>query len=38
LGGGLHANDAALALVSVVVLAAGLLFFQRLAPHFEDFL
>jgi ABC-type polysaccharide/polyol phosphate export permease len=38
LGGGLHANDAALALAGVVVLAAGLLFFQRLAPHFEDFL
>jgi lipopolysaccharide transport system permease protein len=38
LGGGLHANDAVLALIAVVVLAAGLAFFDRLAPHFEDFL
>jgi ABC-type polysaccharide/polyol phosphate export permease len=38
LGGGLHAADAVLALVAVAVLLAGLMFFERLAPHFEDFL
>ena len=38
LGGGLHASDAGLALVAAAVLVAGLLFFERLAPHFEDFL
>jgi len=38
LGGGLHAPDALLAVAAVVVLAAGLAFFERLAPHFEDFL
>jgi lipopolysaccharide transport system permease protein len=38
LGGGLHASDALLALAALVVLAAGLAFFERLAPHFEDFL
>jgi lipopolysaccharide transport system permease protein len=38
LGGGLQADDAGIALVSLVVLVAGLVFFERLAPHFEDFL
>jgi homopolymeric O-antigen transport system permease protein len=38
LGGSLHASDALLAVGAVVVLAAGLAFFERLAPHFEDFL
>ena len=38
LGVGLQASDAGLALVALVVLLAGLLFFERLAPHFEDFL
>ena len=38
LGGGLHASDALLAVAAVLVLAAGLAFFERLAPHFEDFL
>jgi len=37
-GGGLHANDAVLAVAGLAVLFAGLLFFERLAPHFEDFL
>ena len=38
LGGGLQAGDAVLALAGLAVLFAGLLFFERLAPHFEDFL
>ena len=38
LGGGFQAGDAALAVAGVVVLFAGLFFFERLAPHFEDFL
>lgn len=38
LGGGFQAGDAALAVVGVAVLIVGLLFFERLAPHFEDFL
>jgi len=38
LGGGVHSGDAVLALAGIVVLVAGLMFFQRLAPHFEDFL
>jgi ABC-type polysaccharide/polyol phosphate export permease len=38
LGGGLHATDAALALAALATLAIGLWFFERLAPHFEDFL
>ncbi len=38
LGGGLHAADAALAVAGIVVLVTGVFFFERLAPHFEDFL
>jgi ABC-type polysaccharide/polyol phosphate export permease len=38
LGSGLQAGDAVIALVGLVVLVAGLAFFARLAPHFEDFL
>jgi len=38
LGGGMQASDLGLALAGLVVLACGVLFFQRLAPHFEDFL
>ena len=38
LGGGLQASDAVLALAGIVVLFAGVAFFERLAPHFEDFL
>jgi len=38
LGGGLHASDAMLALAALVVLAVGTFVFERLAPHFEDFL
>ncbi len=38
LGGGLYASDALLALAGVVILFAGVAFFERLAPHFEDFL
>lgn len=38
LGGGLQAGDLALALGGIAVLFAGLFFFERLAPHFEDFL
>jgi lipopolysaccharide transport system permease protein len=38
LGAGLHASHALLAVAAVAVLAAGLAFFERLAPHFEDFL
>ena len=38
LGGGLHASDAALALAAGCTMLAGLWFFERLAPHFEDFL
>jgi lipopolysaccharide transport system permease protein len=38
LGAGLQGSDALLALIAVAVLAAGLAFFERLAPHFEDFL
>jgi lipopolysaccharide transport system permease protein len=38
LSAGFHASDLLLALAAVVVLGAGLAFFERLAPHFEDFL
>jgi hypothetical protein len=38
LGGGLQAADGALALAGLAVLLVGALFFERLAPHFEDFL
>jgi ABC-type polysaccharide/polyol phosphate export permease len=38
LGAGLHASDVLLALVAVAVLVAGVAFFERLAPHFEDFI
>lgn len=38
LGHGLEASDAVIALASLGVLAIGLAFFERLAPHFEDFL
>lgn len=38
LGGGLVARDALVALGCVAVFAAGLWIFQRLSPHFEDFL
>jgi ABC-type polysaccharide/polyol phosphate export permease len=38
LGSGLHATDAVLALAALSALAAGLWFFERLAPHFEDFI
>jgi lipopolysaccharide transport system permease protein len=38
LGSGAQASDALVALAAVVVLIAGLAFFERLAPHFEDFL
>jgi homopolymeric O-antigen transport system permease protein len=38
LGGGLVARDAVVALGCVAVFAAGLWIFQRLSPHFEDFL
>ena len=38
LGAGLHPSDALLALAAVLVMVAGLAFFERLAPHFEDFL
>jgi ABC-type polysaccharide/polyol phosphate export permease len=37
-GSGLVAGDFAIAAACVVVLAAGLWFFERLSPHFEDFL
>lgn len=37
-GGGLVAGDALAALGCVAVLLAGLWFFNRLSPHFEDFL
>ena len=37
-GGGLVAGDALVALACVAVFAAGLWFFNRLSPHFEDFL
>jgi lipopolysaccharide transport system permease protein len=37
-GSGLVAGDAAIALLCVAVLFAGLWFFERLSPHFEDFL
>ncbi len=37
-GGGLVAADLGLALASLAALAAGLWFFERLSPHFEDFL
>jgi lipopolysaccharide transport system permease protein len=33
-----QASDLGLALAGLVVLACGVVFFQRLAPHFEDFL
>jgi len=38
IGGGLHGSDAILAVAGVAVLVAGVAFFDRLAPHFEDFL
>ena len=38
LGAGLQPADAGLGFVAVAVLLAGLVFFERLAPHFEDFL
>jgi lipopolysaccharide transport system permease protein len=38
LGVGPVAGDAVAALAAAVVLAAGLWFFERLSPHFEDFL
>lgn len=37
-GSGLVWGDAAMALACLAVLAAGLWMFQRLSPHFEDFL
>jgi homopolymeric O-antigen transport system permease protein len=37
-GSGLVAGDLAIALACVAVFAAGLWFFERLSPHFEDFL
>ncbi|HSN22198.1 MAG TPA: ABC transporter permease [Usitatibacter sp.] len=37
-GSGPVAGDLAVALFCVLVLAAGLWFFERLSPHFEDFL
>ena len=37
-GSGLVAGDALVALACLGVFAAGLWFFQRLSPHFEDFL
>jgi ABC-type polysaccharide/polyol phosphate export permease len=37
-GGALQWSDAIPTLVSVAVLAAGLAFFARISPHFEDFL
>jgi lipopolysaccharide transport system permease protein len=37
-GSGLVAGDAVVALACLAVLAAGLWFFERLSPHFEDFL
>ena len=38
LGDGLQHGDALAAAAGIVVLAAGLAFFERLSPHFEDFL
>lgn len=37
-GSGLVAGDLLATVVSLAVLAAGLWFFERLSPHFEDFL
>ncbi len=37
-GGGFVAGDAAVGLACAAVFAAGLWFFERLSPHFEDFL
>jgi ABC-type polysaccharide/polyol phosphate export permease len=37
-GSGLVAGDAVVVLASLAVMAAGLWIFQRLSPHFEDFL
>ncbi len=37
-GSGLVAGDAAMALACLAAFAAGLWFFERLSPHFEDFL
>ena len=37
-GSGLVAGDALIALLCVAVFLAGLWFFERLSPHFEDFL
>lgn len=37
-GSGLVAGDALIALLCLAVFAAGLWFFERLSPHFEDFL
>ncbi len=38
LGAGPVAGDAVAALIAAVVLVGGLWFFERLSPHFEDFL
>ena len=38
MGAGLHGSDALLALGAAATMFAGLWFFERLAPHFEDFL
>lgn len=38
LGAGLQPADALAALAGLAILAAGLAFFERLSPHFEDFL
>lgn len=37
-GSGLVAGDALIAVLCLAVFAAGLWFFERLSPHFEDFL
>jgi hypothetical protein len=37
-GGGLILSDAVALLAGVFVLVAGRWFFNRLSPHFEDFL
>ncbi|HUJ00924.1 MAG TPA: ABC transporter permease [Usitatibacter sp.] len=37
-GGGLVPGDATMALACLLVFLAGLWFFERLSPHFEDFL
>jgi ABC-type polysaccharide/polyol phosphate export permease len=38
LGHGLQASDGVIALAALAVMILGLAFFERLAPHFEDFL